>query len=176
MARDIKFLLKDIEGIAVRAAREACVEIMNGLVKAGPAHTGEFSSAWYAVSPGKAAGAPRKSSGLYKYDLRNVPKIKFKQGGLYSIVNSALHADEAMDLVPHTYEDFKDVKPLKTRVYGLRSDNASRGDVTPGKGPNWSTAPQDWWPNFVRGGLLAKLTKKGGNKAFLQFGKARGFV
>lgn len=175
MARDIKFLVKDIEETTLRAAREACVEIMNGLVKAGPAHTGEFSSAWYAVPKGVSPGAPRKSSGLYKYDLRNVPKANFKEGGIYRIVNTAPHADEAMDLAPHTYEEFEDVKPLKPRIYGFREDNATRGDVNGGFGPNWRTAPADWWPTFNSGGMLSKLTKKGANKAFLQFGKARGF-
>ena len=77
--RDIKFLLKDIETTVVKSAREACVEIMNGLVKAGPAHTGQFSSSWYAVPPGKSPGAPRKAFGLYKYDLRNVPATSFKK-------------------------------------------------------------------------------------------------
>jgi hypothetical protein len=175
MARDIKFLVKDLEETTLKAAREACVEIMNGLVYAGPAHTGEFSSAWYAVPKNKTPGPPRKSSGLYKYDLRNVPKASFKEGGLYRIVNTAPHADEAMDLVPHTYEEFRDVKPLKDRIYGFRGEGATRGDVSKGAGPNWQTAPADWWPTFGSGGMLSKLTKKGANKAFLQFGKARGF-
>lgn len=53
MARSIRFLVKDIEEATVQATQEACVEIMNGLVEAGPGYTGEFSSAWYAVPRGR---------------------------------------------------------------------------------------------------------------------------
>ena len=35
MARDIKFLVKDIEDATRRAAQSAAVQIMNGLAKAG---------------------------------------------------------------------------------------------------------------------------------------------
>lgn len=175
MTRDIKFLLKDLKKTTLMAARESCVEIMNGLVKAGPAHTGEFSSAWYAVPSGESPGAPRKSFGLYKYDLRNVPKTRFTKKGLYQIINTAPHADEALDLVPHTYEDFEDVEPLKRRIYGYRPEGATRGEVTEGRGPNWRTAPEDWWSTFRSGGMMEKLLKKGSNKAFLQFGKSQGF-
>ena len=175
MAKDISFLVKDIKKATVQAAREACVEIMNGLAEAGPAHTGAFSSAWYAVPSNGTAGGPRSKGRIYKYDLRNIPKTRFTQTGLYKIVNGAEHADEAMDLVPHTYEDFDDVEPLKPRIYGVRPDAATRGDVLDGGGPNWRTAPADWWPTFNSGGQMQKLLAKGANKGFLTFGKARGF-
>jgi len=173
-SRDIKFLVKDIKEATVRAAREAAVEIMNGLAKAGPVHTGAFSSAWYAVADDAAPGGPRSTGRIYTYTLRNVPKVRFNKTGLYKIINGAEHADEAMDLVPHTYEDFKDVNPLKPRLYGMRTDGATRGDLA-GRGPNWRTAPADWWPTFNSGGRLQSLLTKGATKGFLTFGKAQGF-
>ena len=174
MARDLKFLIKDLEETTVRAAREAAVELMNGLAQAGPAHTGEFSSAWYALSTDKLAGRPRGTGRIYNYTLRNVPKTRFTKTGLYTIVNGSDHADEAMDLVPHTYEDFPRISPLKPRVYGTRPSNETRGKVL-GTGRNWQTAPSDWWPTFNSGGRMDKLFKKGAARGFLTFGKARGF-
>ena len=175
MARDISFLVKDLKKVSVQAAREACVEIMNGLAEEGPVHTGAFSSAWYALPSNGTAGGPRSEGKIYKYDLRNVPKTRFTKTGLYQIVNGSDHADEAMDLVPHVYEEFEEVEPLKQRTYGRRADGATRGAVGGNSGPNWRTAPADWWPTFNSGGQMQKLLAKGANKAFLTFGKAQGF-
>ena len=172
MARDIKFLVKDIKDATVNAARQASVEIMNGLVAAGPGYTGEFSSAWYAVEKGQSPGGPRSSNGLYKYDLRNVPKTRFQSGGTwYEIVNGAPHAAEAMDLIPYTYEDFDEQDPVKDQKRGLRPQGATRGDLR-GKGPNTSTAPVDWWPTYNVGGALNRDLANGVRRGF---GKARGF-
>jgi hypothetical protein len=172
MARDIKFLVKDIQDATVNAAREACVTIMNGLVEAGPGYTGEFSSAWYAVEKGQEPGGPRSSNGLYKYDLRNVPKSRFRSSGVwFEIVNGAPHAAEAMDLVPFSYEDFDEQDAVKTQKRGYRRDGATRGDVT-GSGGNTSTAPADWWPTYNVGGALSRDLALGVRRGF---GKARGF-
>ena len=172
MARDIKFLVKDVQEATVSAVRQAAVEIMNGLVKAGPGYSGEFSSAWYAIEQGQKPGAPRSNSGLYTYDLRNVPKTRFKTSGVwYEIVNGAPHADEAMDLVPYTYEDFDRRTPVKAQSRGLRAQGATRGDIS-GRGSNTSTAPVDWWPTYNVGGGLSKDLARGVQRGF---GKARGF-
>ena len=112
MARSIRFLVKDIEEATVQATQEACVEIMNGLVEAGPGYTGEFSSAWYAVPQGTAPGGPRATGRLYRYDKRNVPKVRFRAGTLYEIVNGASHANEAMDLVEGRFIR-QEKRPLK---------------------------------------------------------------
>lgn len=173
MARDIKFLLKDVKDATVVAARQASVEIMNGLVQAGPGYTGEFSSAWYAVEKGQAPGGPRSNNGLYKYDLRNVPKTRFKSSGTwYEIVNGAPHAAEAMDLEPYFYEDFDEQDPVKPQKRGYRRDGATRGDIAGGSGPNTSTAPEDWWPTYNVGGGLNRDLARGVQQGF---GKARGF-
>lgn len=173
MARDIKFLVKDMEAATIKAARQASVEIMNGLVAAGPAYTGEFSSAWYAVEKGQAPGGPRAANGLYTYDLRNVPQTRFKASGTwYEIVNGAPHAAEAMDLEPYTYEDFDEQTPVKPQKRGYRRDGATRGDLSGGAGPNTSTAPKDWWPTYNVGGGLSRDLARGVQRGF---GAAKGF-
>jgi hypothetical protein len=175
--RDLKFFVKDLEKATVEGVRTACVEILNDLVAAGPAYSGEFSSSWYVVTPGSGPGKARSSTGLYKYDLRNVPKTKFNKIGQYTILNTAPHADVAMDLVPYgrATEDFgKRVVTTKKLDLGKRNEGATRGQVS-GKGSNSSSAPPDWWPTFGTGGALSSAVSKGFSKGFVRFGKARGF-
>lgn len=171
MARDIKFLVKDIEEATVRAAQSAAVEIMNGLAKAGPAYTGAFSSAWYAVPTGGTAGGPRSTGRIYKYDKRNVPLVKFKAGNWYRIVNGMPYADEAMDLAPYTPEEFTRRKALKPQITGFREPGSRRGDLQ-GSGRNTSTAPLDWWPKYNAAGQLQADLARGFR---LGFGTAQGF-
>ena len=171
MARDIKFLVKDIEAATLTAAQEACVQIMNGLAQAGPAYTGEFSSAWYALPKGTAVGGPRGSGSIYRYTKRNVPKTRFTAGTLYQIVNGASYADEAMDLVDGVFIRQK-TRPIKEPVnegirYGQR-----RGQVGAGEGLAISTAPLNWWTNYNLGGTLDRDLAKGIRQGF---GRARGF-
>jgi hypothetical protein len=175
--RDLKFFVKDLEKATVEGARTACVEILNDLVAAGPAYSGEFSSSWYVVTPDSGPGKARSSTGLYKYDLRNVPKTKFNKIGQYTILNTAPHADVAMDLVPYARptEDFGErVVTTKSLKFGKRSESGTRGQVS-GDGPNSSSAPLDWWSTFGTGGALSSAVSKGFSKGFVRFGKARGF-
>ena len=178
MARDIKFLVKDLKDITIRAARTACVQIMNGLVEAGPGYSGEFSSAWYALPKGDSPGGPRKASGLYKYDLRNVPATKFQTSGIwYTIINGSPHADVAMDLTPYVYNpgsfDGKTVRAQTERLFkGYRPANATRGQLVGTDGPNTSTAPKDWWPTYNAGGALSTDLAIGFRRGF---GKTQGF-
>ena len=177
--RDIQFLVRDLEALTIQGAAEAAVEIMNALVTAGPGYTGDFSSSWYTIAPGKSAGGPRNSSGLYKYTLRNVPKTKFKTTGVYSIVNTSPYAAEAMDLVPYSKGDNIPDRVVTTKdiTTGTREPGATRGEVT-GDGSATSTAPADWWFTFGRGGGLSSSLAKGFKRGFkqpLRFGKAQGF-
>ena len=180
--RDIQFLVRDLEALTIQGAAEAAVEIMNALVEAGPGYTGDFSSSWYTIAPGKSAGGPRNSSGLYNYTLRNVPKTKFKTTGVYSIVNTSPYAAQAMDLVPYTKplpdQEIPDrVVTTKNITTGKRDEGATRGEVS-GSGKATSTAPADWWFTFGRGGGLSSSLAKGFKRGFkqpLRFGKARGF-
>ena len=153
----------DFKKAVVRAAREAAVDIMNGLVEAGPAYSGEFSSAWYVVPEGGSAGPPRRPGGgaIYKYDLRNVPQGRFKDGVVFQIVNGHPQAGIIQDLEEGLfvtqYDDSGDIAiPLKNPVaVGRRNRNPGmRGDVSPGTGFAISTAPQDWYTTYASGGKL----------------------
>ena len=69
MAKEFdKFFKKDLKKAFTKASRRVCVEIMNDLAQKGPAYSGEFSSAWYAVPPGTEPGGPRSTGKVYKYD------------------------------------------------------------------------------------------------------------
>lgn len=171
MARDIKLLVKDIEEATLKGAQEACVQIMNGLSKAGPAYTGRFSSAWYAVSRGGTVGGARSTGKLYTYDKRNVPLARFKEGTWYNIVNGMDYADEAMDLVPFVMKDFAKQDPVKNQTRGKRAEGGTRGEVS-GSGRNTSTAPMDWWPRYNAAGQLDADLAQGFRRGF---GTARGF-
>jgi len=169
---DLKFLVKDIETATIKGAQEACVQIMNGLAQAGPAYTGRFSSAWYAVPRGGAVGGARSSGRIYTYDKRNVPLARFQEGTWYHIVNGMKYADEAMDLVPFTYdEEFKKQDAVKPQRTGTRPPGGTRGEIA-GAGRNTSTAPLDWWSKYSVAGELQADLAKGFRRGF---GTARGF-
>ena len=169
---ELKLLVKDIEEATIRGAQEACVQIMNGLAQAGPAYTGAFSSAWYAVAQGGGGvGGPRSSGRIYKYDKRNVPLARFKPGTWYSIQNGMSYAEEAMDLVPFTYQEFKKQDTVKPQKFGTRPTGDTRGSVS-GAGRNTSTAPRDWWSKYNAAGQLQADLARGFRQGF---GTARGF-
>lgn len=171
MARDIKLLVKDIEEATLKGAQEACVQIMNGLSKAGPAYTGRFSSAWYALPRGGTVGGARSTNKIYVYDKRNVPLARFQEGTWYYITNGMDYADEAMDLVPYVYEKFDRQAPLKKQTRGDRPEGGTRGEVA-GRGSNTSTAPMDWWSRYNAAGQLDADLAQGFRRGF---GTARGF-
>jgi hypothetical protein len=171
MGRNIKFLVKDIEDATRRAAQSAAVEIMNGLAKAGPAYTGRFSSAWYALPRGLPAGGPRGSGRIYTYTRRNVPLARFQAGTWYEIKNGSDYAAEAMDLVPYVPEVFKRQQAVKTQKYGSRPEGGRRGELS-GSGGNTSTAPLDWWARYNAAGQLQADLARGFRAGF---GTARGF-
>ena len=177
MPRDIKFLVNDIKEATVQAAREASVTIMNSLAQAGPVWTGKFSSAWYAVPDGDTPGGARSEGKIYKYDLRNVPKSRFKAGTLYRIVNGMDYADQAMDMVPFDppEEEIKKgtIDPERLRR-GLRPTDGRRGELLPGSKGNRSTAPLDWFPTYTGGGQLKRDLGTGARKGFGEY-KPRGF-
>jgi hypothetical protein len=171
MARDIRFIVKDLEEATKTAAQSAAVEIMNGLAKAGPAYTGKFSSAWYAVPQGGSAGGPRAANQIYKYDKRNVPKARFVEGTWYEIKNGSSYAAEAMDLVPYTPDQFTRTKTVKKQEFGERAQGGRRGELS-GEGRNTSTAPLDWWSRYNAAGNLQADLARGFQRGF---GSARGF-
>tara|TARA_R100001015_G_C4587566_1_gene143361 strand:- start:489 stop:1049 length:561 start_codon:yes stop_codon:yes gene_type:complete len=180
MGRDIKFLVDDMKDATIAAARAATVQTMNSLAQNGPAWTGAFSSAWYAVPSGKKPGGPRAIGGIYNYTLRNIPKTRFKTGEnsirLYEIVNGMSYASIALDLDPFIYasKGFNYGDPIKPVVNsGLRKEGGKRGEITSSKGNNNSTAPFNWYRTYAGGGGLKKDFKIGANLGFGKFKPVR---
>ena len=129
MAKDISKLFDDLKELVTDAARTASVEIMNGLVEAGPGFSGQFSSAWYAVEPGKNPGGARSAGNfIYKYDLRNVPKARFRAGTYYEIVNGIDYAPQALDLEEGRFIRIGD--PIKDPVAQGKRYGTTRGEVS----------------------------------------------
>lgn len=167
-------LIPDVEQTVLNSLRRSAVEIMNDLRKAGPAYSGSFSSAWYAVPPGGTPGGPRSTGKEYKYDLRNVPKTKFKglrQGSFYEIVNGADYAPQALDLEPGRFFSQKDsdnklIPPVKDpvetgkRTGPIRGQVSSDNDVPKGTAAV-STAPLDWYSTYADGGALKVSLERG---------------
>lgn len=174
MARDFRHLLKDIKELVNNSARTAAVEIMNGLAEAGPAYSGQFSSAWYAVEPGQQAGGPRSAGGhVYKYDLRNVPVSKFKSGTYYEIVNGASYAAQALDLAEGAFRTQYDAEgnildPVKDPVAVGKRTGSKRGQVSSGTGFAVSTAPLDWYVTYTSGGAMQRDLGNGVKLGFRQ--------
>lgn len=167
MARDFKNLVRDMKELVTNSARTAAVEIMNGLVEAGPGFSGQFSSAWYAVEPGQSPGGPRSSgNNLYKYDLRNVPRARFRTGTYYEIVNGADYAPQALDLEPGSF--IRIGEPIKSPVAeGFRYGD-KRGQVSSGDGDSISTAPLDWYVTYTNGGAMQRDLGNGVRVGFRQ--------
>ena len=165
-------LIEPVGDSVVLALRKAAVEVMNNLAEQGPAYSGDFSSAWYAVPTGQAPGGPRSSGGVYSYDLRNVPKTKFKditQGAGYEIVNGSDYAPQALDLEDGRFISQVDdngnlIDPVKSPVVEGTRFGARRGQVSPGterEVPSISTAPQDWYTTYAAGGGLKIAFERG---------------
>jgi len=174
MARDFKHLLNDLKEVVTTGARHAAVEIMNSLAEQGPAYSGQFSSAWYAVEPGQTPGGPRSAgNNIYKYDLRNVPKTKFRTGTYYEIVNGADYAPQALDLEEGRFQTQYDdagniLEPLKTPVAVGTRTGPKRGQVSNGEGFAVSTAPLDWYVTYTNGGAMQRDLGNGVRIGFRQ--------
>ena len=174
MARDFKNLVNDMKELVNKSARNAAVEIMNGLVEAGPAYSGQFSSAWYAVEPGQSPGGPRSAGGhTYKYNLRNVPQARFRSGTYYEIVNGASYAAQALDLESGVFKtqyanDGNILDPVKDPVAVGTRTGSKRGQVSSGAGFAVSTAPLDWYVTYTSGGAMQRDLGNGVRLGFRQ--------
>lgn len=95
-----------------RAMQSAAIETMNGLSKAGPAWSGQFSASWRFVPEGASGGEPGPEGSVYRYtknDLtittverymkggRTGPSTKLAEVTRFQIVNTAQHANLAID-------------------------------------------------------------------------------
>lgn len=167
MAKNISKLFGDLKNLVTNTARTASVEIMNGLVEAGPGFSGQFSSAWYAVEPGQNPGGPRSAGNfIYKYDLRNVPKVRFKSGTYYEIVNGSDYAAQALDLEEGRF--IRIGEPIKDPVVEGKRYGDKRGEVSVGEGESISTAPLDWYINYTSGGGMQRDLANGVRIGFRQ--------
>jgi hypothetical protein len=177
-------LRRDVDESVVTALRQAAVQIMNELADAGPGYSGKFSSAWYAVPPGGSPGSNRSTDRLYgyegdvKYDLRNVPKSKFKklkEGTYYEIVNGMDYAPQALDLEPGEFIQPED-EPIKDPPVNRGKRTGDFRYEVVGNEPEGavSTAKANWYNTYSSGGALSKSFEQGVKLGFRQAAKSRG--
>lgn len=149
--------------------RRAAAAVMNGLAEKGPRYSGKFINEWKAIS---LTGTGTSEGAGYPYKTADIPQLKITASSLnkvtvFSIFNTSEYAAEAMDLVPGKWRKPEgDPEPLGGIEFdilrGARGDNPSfRWDITPADdGSGVSTAEQDWYENYVRGGGLSADVKK----------------
>jgi hypothetical protein len=157
------------------AVRKAAVEIMNDLAEAGPVYTGEIRDSWIAVPVG--TGARGSAGGGYPYTLSQVPQLSTTVRELgrrvkFTIENTAAHAEYALDLregvfIKPEYER-ESPMPGNTLEVGTRSNPSFRGDIDIGgstssgrPGEAESSAPLDWYVNYLDGGGLQDALARG---------------
>lgn len=182
-----KQLGRDINKKLAAAVQEAAVEIANGLAEAGPAWSGEFSSAWDVVTAGQQGRAPRGAGRVYKYDRRNFPAARYEKAiqakkNRFEVINTADHADIALDQTESVFYRAGAGDPLKPFVEeGFRPKSGDgeqephfRPDINMGYAnelPNAGiTAPEDWFPTYASGGGLNRDLRVGVDRAFLRKG------
>lgn len=174
MAKKIADLMPDLKSIVTRAAQYTSLEIINALAKKGPAYSGKFSSAWYALPPGQTPGSPRQGGNsrgsLYTYNIGEVPLRPYAETFVYyNISNSTSYAPVALDLEEGRFfkPPFDPVKPPGTEgvTTGQRTGDY-RYDVEDGTGTSISTAPQDWYDTYAGGGEMQQSIAKGVTMAF----------
>lgn len=164
MARrdDVARLPKDLRELVNLVTRHAAVEIMNDLAEAGPEWSGEFQDSWVAVPIG--TGASGSTGGGYPYFLKDVPTLSTSiketaRAKKFTIENTQPYAEYALDLKQGYFK--ADDEPVGEVVaQGARPQPGFRGDVT-GQGTNRSTAPLDWYSNYLNGGEMRKALERG---------------
>jgi hypothetical protein len=154
------------------AARQAAANVMNDLAEAGPAYSGKFRDSWQA----RAIATGATSAGGYPYTTRRIPMLpttarEMDRVAVFEIANTSPYALYAMDLIPGTWRKPKGVEPLGGIDFGVKYGDREKGttfrwEVQPGDGDNVSTAAQDWYSNYVRGGGLSDGVKRAVKLAF----------
>jgi|688.fasta_scaffold12761_7 hypothetical protein len=171
-----KQVQRDLTPVISRGIRDAAVEIVNGLVDAGPGWSGEFSRSWYVVAPGETPpSGGRGGDGIYEYTYRNFQLRKFERaldrGGRsikFEIVNTAPHADIAIDKEEATF--YQIGQPLKPQIEGGPRPGDENGQLEHlryqiaylGYGEEASssiTAPQDWFETYVQSVMQGDLAR-----------------
>ena len=161
-------LARDARRVIQRTAKQAAIEIMNDLGKAGPKWSGEFQDSWVADAVGVKTGGYSS----YPYNNRSVPSlpdtVKATQREVkYNVFNRSDHALEAMDLIEGKF--YQPSPPPANAREGERQDDI-RGKLGMGKG-NFATADLDWFMTYLDGGGLQKSLAKGVKLGFKPGGK-----
>ena len=149
------------------AAREATVKVMNDLAERGPEWSGDFKNSWMAIPAGK--GASGSTGGEYPYTLDDVPKLstnlaEMRRVTKFRIENRQPYAPYALDLEEGVFRgDRKGNFPIgKVVESGVRdSIPGFRGAVSSGEGEATSTAPLDWYRDYLKGGKMKKAIARG---------------
>lgn len=148
-----------------KTVRTITRNLMNELAQAGPVWTGDFRDSYAAKDV--STGAFKEAQ--FPYKLEDIPELpitlkELKRVKRISIINTAPHAEIAMDLVPGEF-----TLPVKSSPEGdvidrgTRPEGGKRGEIGPKKkdgGDNRSTAPLDWYRTFVDGGKLERIMQK----------------
>ena len=160
--KEVSQLPTDVRELINEVARVAAVNIMNDLAEAGPEWSGEFQDSWVAIPIGK--GASGSAGGGYPYGLNDVPRLStsIKETARvkkFEIVNTTPYAAIALDLEEG---EFKKIgRPAGDVVNeGVRL-SGRRGDVVDNDGNAESTAPLDWYTDYLNGGGMTKALEDG---------------
>jgi len=161
---DIRNLGTDALDAINQACRQAAVQIMNDLGRAGPAYSGIFRDSWLAIPVGQ--GASGSAGGDYPYQISDIPNLSLTRREVgrvtkFTIENTQPYAALALDLEEGVFFPPDEFGPIKTPVKeGNRTGNR-RGNVTDGDGEAKSTAELDWYVTYVNGGGMQKALEKG---------------
>jgi hypothetical protein len=165
-----KKLAKDINRAIARGVQGAALQVMNGLVEAGPAWSGEFSASWRFVPYGESGGGAGPAGGVYKYTKKNLiitTVERYINSGInkFQFVNTSDHANIAIDLEESVFiHKGSPVKPNQFTGWRPTNENGDqtphlRGDLdgaTFHDGTEGSaTAPLDWYITYTKGGGLS---------------------
>jgi len=191
--RELQEFAQQLRRPIARGVQEAAIATMNGLVKVGPAWSGEFSASWRFVPEGGNPGGPGSDGKIYKYtknDVRIDTIEKYMKGGTgpstkvssnvakFQIVNTALHANLAIDSEAGYFRrDLAEQRgwpePLKDPTLGDERNNPSfRYDIGGGfsgsfkDAPASRTAEPDWYHTYVEGGGLQRDLGEGMSLGF----------
>ena len=176
--RDARFMTEDMIQEANDAARDAALEVINALAKAGPYWDGHFRNEWVAIPLG--SGASGGGRGSYPYQLNNIPELAVNKNeagrvAKYEIVNQSEYAPYAMDLQEGRFflnvtRNFprpgKGRSPQGNAQPGQRDHEVPtlRGDIALGAGGSQITAPLNWYVNFIQDGRANNSLKTGANR------------
>lgn len=166
---EIDRLLGNLDRLATaafsRAPAAAAEKTVADLQERGPVWTGRFSNSWQIASESRVVsgsgqpGWPQKLSA----PLLSGRELVFKPVVKYTISNFANgpqgpYALQAMDLAEGTFIN-PGTTPLKEARYGTRISGI-RGDIPLGtKKQNRSTAPLNWFNDYVQGGYLDRTVR-----------------